>query len=391
MLIFDLRWFLFSLLVILSTVTVITVYTTRWHLRRKQPAILLRMLRPFFEDAPLGILVLAGGQRYEYANPYARRLFKLSNGPGKLPAAVWTLDLQADLAQLYLTPQGLGRYRTIQLTPASKGQGVSTEEQTVHWWVISLAGIQMVFVIDMTQQQRTVQQTRSMLSDLSHELRTPLATLQTHVEVLQLATISEEIRTQSLHIMKDETLRLVRLVNNTLELGRLEISLERENSAIDLPALVEATVTQLLPAAQVVGAMITIEAATPLPLVWGQPERLKQVFLNLLDNALKYGGSNNQVTVALQNGPDGLFCKVSDTGPGIAPEHLPQLGRRFYRAAPSSIAGNGLGLALVTEILRQHQSQLNIESTTADAGVSVAATGTCVSFILPARRYEGIL
>ncbi|MCX6048382.1 MAG: ATP-binding protein [Chloroflexi bacterium] len=387
MLILDLHWLLFGLLALLSTVTVISVYATRWSLGRRQPTILLRMLRPLFEDAPLGILILTGAQGYVYANSHARRLFQLSSGQGKLPTSVWALDLQADLEQLSLAPQG--RYRTIRLTPAVNEQSPHDTGQTVRWWAIRWAAINFLFVVDLTQQQRTAQQTRFLLSDLSHELRTPLATLQTHIAVLRLTTLSEEIRTQSLHILKEETQRLVRLVNNTLELGRLETGLERERIAVDLRALVEETVTQMLPTAQGMEATITIVAASSLPPVFGQPERLKQVFLNLLDNALKYGGNNNAVTVTVQSGAEEVLCQVADTGPGIAPKHLPQLGRRFYRAAPSSMPGNGLGLALVTEILRQHQSQLKIESIVADAPGS--PTGTCISFILPSRLREEIL
>lgn len=257
--------------------------------------------------------------------------------------------------------------------------------------MIAWAGVNLLFVVDLTQQQRTAQQSRFLLSDLSHELRTPLATLQTHIEVLRLPALSAEIHNQSLHILKEETQRLVRLVNSTLELGRLETGLEREQSAVDLRLLVEECMTQLLPTAQAVGARLTLVAATPLPPVFGQPERLKQVFINLLDNALQYGGEHNAITVTLQNGLAGVLCQVADTGPGIAPEHLPKLGRRFYRAAPSAIPGNGLGLALVTEILRQHQSQLKIESTVTDPNTMTMSTGTSVSFLLPNKPREELL
>src|SRR5689334_12549114 len=110
MLLFDLRWVLFGLLTLLSTVVIVTVYATRWQLGRRQSATFLRRLRPLFEDAPLGILILTGAQHYTYANPQARRLFNLPSETGKLPTAIWVLDLQADLQQFAQAPQG--RYRT---------------------------------------------------------------------------------------------------------------------------------------------------------------------------------------------------------------------------------------------------------------------------------------
>src|SRR5687768_12388978 len=116
MLIFDLRWLLFGVLTLLSMVTLISIYATRWYVGRRQSATFLRLLQPLLEDAPLGILMLADAQRYAYANPYVRRLFKLASEQGKLPPATWTRDLQLDLQQLRLAPQG--RYRTVRLTPA---------------------------------------------------------------------------------------------------------------------------------------------------------------------------------------------------------------------------------------------------------------------------------
>ncbi len=219
MLLFDLRWVLFGLLTLLSTVVSVTVYVTRWQLARRQTATLLRRLRPLFADAPLGILILTGAQSYSYANPQARRLFHLPGETGKLPTAVWVLDLQADLQQLAQAPQG--RYRTIRLTPTLQEQNEQESGQTGRWWAIAWAGVNLLFVVDLTQQQRTAQQTRFLLSDLSHELRTPLATLQTHIAVLRLPTLAEEIRNQSLHILQEETQRLVRTATSAAKATKL--------------------------------------------------------------------------------------------------------------------------------------------------------------------------
>jgi two-component system phosphate regulon sensor histidine kinase PhoR len=206
-----------------------------------------------------------------------------------------------------------------------------------------------------------------------------------------LPTVANEVRDQSLQFMKDETQRLVRLVNNTLELGRLESSGEQEVRPVDLLALAEDAVAQTVHQAQASQANLAIQADAPLPLALGQPERLKQVFLNLLENAIKYGAPGNQITVRLRGTTDGLHCAVCDTGPGIPADHLPNVTQRFYRAAPAGVPGSGLGLALVAEILRQHQSQLHITSQTADLSTELgtpAKRGTCVHFTLPAVVWE---
>jgi two-component system phosphate regulon sensor histidine kinase PhoR len=381
MLIFDLRWLLFALIILFISSVMIAVALTRWFEQRRLHATFLPMLQALLEDAPIGVLLLADSQAYQYANALARWLLGLTTAHGSLSNAPWVAALTEDIASTQREPQTPHRYRTLALARES-----TTDEASVRWQVTRLADFAVVFITDVTSQQRAEQQTRLLLSDLSHELRTPLATLLTHLEVLRLPILSDEVRGQSLHFMKGETQRLVRLVNNALELGRLEMGLAQEVALVNVLKVVEEAVAQVTPKTQAAGASIAIEAALPLPSIFGQPERLKQIFLNLLENAIQYGTVGNCITVKLQNRPDGLQCAVCDTGPGIASEHLPHLTRRFYRAAPAGIVGNGLGLALVAEILRQHQSALKIESVTANMAVTGEQRGTCMSFTLPAPR-----
>ena len=93
-------------------------------------------------------------------------------------------------------------------------------------------------------------------------------------------------------------------------------------------------------------------------------DRLKQVFPKLLDNAIKYSRAGDHIIVAARatDERNAIACAVCDSGPGILPEYLPHLTRKFYRVAPETSEGSGLGLALVTEVLRRHQSELHIES-----------------------------
>jgi len=383
MFVFELRWLLFGLLVLFGIVSISSMLLTRRYERKKLPATLFRSLQPLLTDAPLGVLIVDSDYVYHYANPYARRLFRLPVEQGRLPSTTWASDLQAEIELLQQKPQELGRYRTMRLAHQSAKETPDQPEQTIRCWTTQWENYIMLFVADITQQQQAMQQAHFLLNDLSHELRTPLATLQTHIAVLQLSTISDEVHSQSLEIMKGEAQQLSRLINHSLELGRLESGSENEISPINILSLVEQVVAQMASHANELGATISIKAASALPIVLGQPDRLKQVFINLIDNGLKYGGSDNQLIVTLQPLANDLLCKVCDTGPGISSEHLPHISRRFYRAAPATIPGNGLGLALVTEILRQHQSQLKIESKVANPNVTSDKIGTCISFTLP--------
>jgi len=197
--------------------------------------------------------------------------------------------------------------------------------------------------------QRARRASRSLISNLGHELRTPIATLLTHIEILGLDDVGDDIHTQSLQLAKREAQRMSRLVNDMLELGRLEMTETLTRRPLSLLALVEDVVAQTMPRAVAENVAVDIVSPPTLPLVLGNPDRLRQVLLNLLDNAFKYAGSGSRATVELSTVTGGVACAICDTGPGISPEHLPFVTQRFYRATAETIEGSGLGLALVAD------------------------------------------
>jgi two-component system, OmpR family, phosphate regulon sensor histidine kinase PhoR len=225
--------------------------------------------------------------------------------------------------------------------------------------------------------QRARRASRSLISNLGHELRTPIATLLTHIEILGLDDVGDDVHTQSLQLAKREAQRMSRLVNDMLELGRLEMTETLTRRPLSLLALVKDVVAQTMPRAVAENVTVDIVSPPALPLVLGNTDRLRQVLLNLLDNAFKYAGPGSRTTIELSNVTGGVACAICDTGPGIPPEHLPFVTQRFYRAAAETVEGSGLGLALVAEILRHHSSKLEMTSSVAEE------TGTCARFVLP--------
>ncbi len=376
MFLFDLQWLLFGFLLLLVAAVAVAVWLARRQRRKGDWEALpgVEEVRPVLERAPFGVLVLEGRRTCRYANPYACRLLGLASPPCQLPETAWVHLLNEDRVAARLEAGIEGRYRS----------SVSlSSDQVVRWWVTPWGGLDLVFLLDVTAQQRAEQAARFLLSDLSHELRTPLATILTHLQVLLLPDISEDIGRQSLRLLKEEAQRMARLVNDMLELGRLETSAEIERRPVSLLAVVEQAIAQIAPQAEEREIAVSLEADTPLPLIVGNADRLKQVFLNLLNNAVTYSRPGDRVMVSLQREREGIACAVSDTGPGIPAEHLPHVTRRFYRAVPQGEGGSGLGLALVKEILRRHQSHLEIESQTEGE-----ETGTCVRFALPVLPEE---
>lgn len=337
-------------------------------------------LAPTLELAPFGLALLEGTQ-VRYANACARRLLELPAVSGSLPDAPWLDVLESDRTAARADGRGAGRYRTVPAQPATP---FATGERVIRWWVAPAGPQDLLFLLDITAQQETEEAARYLIHDLSHELRTPIATILTHSEILGLSDLSEELRAQSLRLLKEETQRMARLVNDMLELGRLEMSVELVRRPLDLLALAEEVVLQSTPRAAERGIALTLEAEDPLPPVLGDADRLKQVFLNLLDNIFKYCRPGDRAMISLRGGFGGVVCTVRDTGPGIPARHLPHVARRFYRAAPKDVPGSGLGLSLVAEILRRHDSRLELKSYTE------GETGTWAQFQLPAVAGEPI-
>ncbi len=369
MLILDLKLTLFVLLAavcaagVLAWLVVGRLFATRraGAIRPEREEELLALL----DRAPFGLLALEG-DRLRYGNRSARQLLYLPGDAAALPDAEWRELLESDRAAARSGEAG-GRYRSVTFASG----------RTARWWVTAWGALDFVFLLDVTGQRRTEQAARTLLNDLGHELRTPIATLLTHLEILGLDDVGEGLRRQSLALSRSEAQRMARLVNDMLELGRLEIAAELPRRPLDLLALVDEVVLQLTPRAAEREMAIEVEADAPLPLVSGNADRLRQVFLNLLDNALKYARPGDHVAVTLRRAPRGVACAVCDTGPGIPAEHLPYVTQRFYRADSQASPGSGLGLALVAEILRRHESQLELESPAPDE------MGTCARFVLP--------
>lgn len=355
----DLRWLLFGFLLTVVAAVLLAVWLDRRRRIEDWTAL---------EQAPFGLLLVAGPRICRYANRYARRLLDLPSPAGPLPEAEWLPLLEQDCRATRSSGAAHSRTRTIYL-PGGR---------IVRWWVAPWGNRDLVFLLDVTAQQRTEQAAEHLLHDLSHELRTPLATILTHLEVLLLPNLSTELGQQSLHLLKEEGRRMARLVNDMLELGRLETGGEIERRPVDLLGVVEGVIAQVTPQFQEREMSLALKAGDPVPLVVGDEYRLRQVFLNLLDNVLKHCRPGDRAVVEMRPEGESVICTVRDNGPGIPAQRLPYVTRRFYRGTPQGQGGSGLGLSLVDEILRRHGSRLEIASETEGD-----ERGTHVRFVLP--------
>jgi heavy metal sensor kinase len=210
------------------------------------------------------------------------------------------------------------------------------------------------------------QHNRRFLADASHELRTPLTILRSELEAMVLRKdIATDLR-ETLGNLLEEAVRLAGLVENLFALSRLDAGEGRaELQRFDFAQLVATTAEQMCLLAEDKGLRVAREASAPL-WVEGDRSRLKQVIVNLLDNAIKYtpSGGSIRLTATAQNGAAVLL--VEDTGIGIPPESLPRVFDRFFRvddARSRIVDGAGIGLSIVKAICAAHQGRVEVEST----------------------------
>lgn len=222
------------------------------------------------------------------------------------------------------------------------------------------------------------------VANVSHELRTPLTSIKGLVETLRDGAVDDlEVRDDFLGMVEDETDRLIRLINDLLFLSRVDSeALQLKRKAIDLRPLIQTSVNQLIPQAEKRNVTLKVapsKVRSP-QLAFVDPDRIGQVMLNLLDNAIKYSRPAGTVTISITSDQaSAIIIQVKDEGIGIPADELSKIGRRFYRADKArsrTEGGSGLGLAIACSLVEAHGGQLQLESQ--------EGSGTITTVTLPA-------
>ena len=233
-------------------------------------------------------------------------------------------------------------------------------------------GHQLMLSRDITALAQADAMRRDFVANVSHEIRTPLTVLAGFVETLQSLPLSEEERAKYLDMMATQSDRMQTLVNDLLTLSRLEGSpLPGAGEAIDLRALMTQCEAEARGLSNVMHPADerpqTLRfGAAPMFDLTGSANELRSAVSNLINNAVRYTPGGGLIEVQWQRLPDGgARLVVTDSGPGIAPQHLPRLGERFYRVDRSrsrESGGTGLGLAITKHVAQRHGGELQIRS-----------------------------
>jgi len=326
-------------------------------------------LTPLLEALPQAALIVNADGRVIVRNARAEQVLKAFGHADELPLAVDAAIgrvIRSRLAESLdiALPGNPARRLRVSASPLFDAQ-VVTEA--------------LVLFIDPEAGSGRAEVYQRLISTIAHEVRTPLTAIMGHVDILGSCRPDEEaLWRRSLSFVASETERLARLVEDLLSLSRLD-RLSLHLQPVNLRGVAEEALSELYDAAERRQVSLVLQSPAEHPRVQADPDRIRQVFLNLLDNAIKYAPGST-VTVRLAVDGEAVRIEVSDDGPGISSEDLPHIFEPLYRGgrtAPGA-TGTGLGLTIVRTILDQHNAPIDAHSAPGE--------GTTFTFSLPISR-----
>ncbi|MGZ3580818.1 MAG: sensor histidine kinase, partial [Syntrophales bacterium] len=242
----------------------------------------------------------------------------------------------------------------------------------------------MMVFHDVTRLKKLEKIREDFVANVTHEIKTPLTAIIGFIETLEAGAIKEEDTAKKfLRVISENAHRLGRLVDDLLVLSSIELGemkLRFENVAI--ADAIDNVLSMFETKASNKSLAIDKRISDGLPLIWGDKDKMVQILVNIVDNAVKFTPSGGKISVeALQDEKGFVLVKVMDTGMGIQKMDIPRLGERFYRADKArsrELGGTGLGLSIVKHLMKAHSGSIDIESQ--------VGRGTTVSLSFPQNR-----
>lgn len=225
----------------------------------------------------------------------------------------------------------------------------------------------IIILQDITEIRKLEGMRSEFVANVTHELKTPLTSIKGFVETLKNGAVEDpDTSMRFLNIIEDEADRLHRLISDILSLSELEsrkVKLNEEK--IDTRKVLSEVVSMLQNQAEAKHIALTDKISAEVYDLKGESDKLKQMLINLVDNAIKYTPENGKVDVSAYNEGNNVLIKIKDNGIGISKEHIPRLFERFYRidkARSRKVGGTGLGLAIVKHIVMQFEGKIEVNS-----------------------------
>jgi len=338
--------------------------TGRLEALRAEEALLVALTESLNE----GVIAVDARQRVVRINQTARQILRLRE-PVPFPADY------------------LPRDRTMReaLSAVLRGEDALPSEVRVDDRTLSLTarplpdGGAILALYDLTPFRRLEAVRRDFVANVSHELRTPLTVISGFVETLADDELPADLRRQFLGMTAANVRRMQRIVDDLLDLSRIESGGWLPNPAeLDVRTLTAEVASPLRDQAKAKGVTLEVTVDAAIRTVYADPTAARQILANLTENALRHTVSGSVTLFAVRDA-DGIWLGVRDTGIGIPEEHLPRIFERFYRADPGrsrEAGGTGLGLAIVRHLVEAHGGRVRAES--------AVGSGTTISALFPA-------
>ena len=322
---------------------------------------------------PDAVVILDDDGRIEWCNPKAQEYFGLDNERDRGQQITYILR-QPHFVE-YVSTDNTAEPLVLKLSQAT-GELVLAVQQVPYG-----DSRKLVLGRDITRWERLETTRRDFVANVSHELRTPLTVVGGFLETLEdMQTPDPDMTRRAIELMRQQTSRMTRLVEDLLTLSRLEST---QNPLRDEDVNVPELIRTLYQDAQVLSAgrhriRVALESDEWLK---GSAEELRSAFGNLISNAVRYTPEHGEIEIRWGQRDGHLTFSVRDTGIGIEPQHIDRLTERFYRVDRSrsrETGGTGLGLAIVKHVLSRHNARLDIQST--------PGSGSTFAFVFPDTR-----
>jgi signal transduction histidine kinase len=299
------------------------------------------------------LLVGAGPLEQQFTTDLGRSVMLVGTAVGMVAVLLGMLLVRAVVSPLRAVQQAAGHIAAGDL---SQRVPVTTQDE------IGRLGRQFNEMADSLQRNEGLR--RRLMADVAHELRTPLSVMRAQVEALQDGVF--DLSPGNLLPIHDQALLLGRLVDDLRDLALAEAGhLPMERAPVDLANTLRRITTGFEPRARAEGQRLVVDVPETLAPVYADTQRLEQVLGNLIDNALRHTPQGGTITVRGEATEANVIMTVGDDGQGIAPEHLPHVFDRFYRADPArsrTEGGTGLGLAIARQIVQAHDGCITVQS-----------------------------
>jgi two-component system phosphate regulon sensor histidine kinase PhoR len=325
----------------------------------------LDQLRAILDRMAEGVLSMTAEGRIVLANAAARRLLGLSEqnvldpgGPGR-----WG---HHELHELVSRVLRTGQPQTVELTVYRPDERILQVHITGGSSEDPQATVELV-LHDVTELRRLERVRQDFVANVSHELRTPLTSVKGFIETLLQGAIDDpEHNRRFLTLVEEDVNRLARLTDDLLELSKVEsLGKPKTIQSVDVGRIIDEVFEALEPQIQAKRITSTVPPHGRPIYAKGDPDQIRQVFWNLLDNAIKYNVEGGRVDVVCSAERGWMSAQVIDTGIGIPTEELPRIFERFYRvdkARSRAMGGTGLGLSIVKHIVEAHGGQIDVTS-----------------------------